>query len=161
MCAFISRNASGYHLKADAMQILIDCGSGTLLQLEQAGRSYKDIDAVCITHKHLDHCADLVPLIQALLATPNYKREKDLHVISSEEFITYYNKVFSADLGKHAYYAVQWIKIPGKLKFGPVHIMSAKTVNSTDSIAYRFESQEDMGSRSPAMSELRSRQAEP
>ncbi len=136
----LTRNAPGYHLEADGMQILIDCGSGTLLQLVRAGRSYRDIDAVCITHKHPDHCADLMPLIQALLATPNFRRDKALHIIGSGEFIRHYQKIFSADLGKYLNFTVQWLTIQGELKFGPFHIVSCKTVHSHDSIAFRFES---------------------
>jgi ribonuclease BN (tRNA processing enzyme) len=92
----LKRNAPGYLLEADGLQALVDCGSGILLQLEKAGRSYRDIDAVFITHRHPDHFADLIPLVQALLATPNYKREKDLFIIAPEGFRAYYNMTVSS-----------------------------------------------------------------
>ena len=55
----LKRNAPGYYIEAEDYRILVDCGSGTLLQLERAGRNYKDLDAVFITHRHPDHFADL------------------------------------------------------------------------------------------------------
>ncbi|HHN65197.1 MAG TPA: ribonuclease Z, partial [Nitrospirae bacterium] len=66
----LQRNAPGYLLELEGMRVLVDCGSGILLQLERAGRSYRDIDAVFITHSHPDHISDLMPLIHALIATP-------------------------------------------------------------------------------------------
>ncbi len=137
----LTRNAPGYYLEADGVQILVDCGSGTLLQLERAGRSYKDIDAVFVTHGHPDHFADLMPLIQALLATPNYKKQKDLSVIGPPEFLQYYQKAIASVLGSPEDFSIQLIEIGHMLDFGPFHILTAKTDHSTDSIAYRFEAE--------------------
>jgi len=39
----LKRNSPSNYLKIDDKQILIDCGSGTLLQLEKANLSYKEI----------------------------------------------------------------------------------------------------------------------
>lgn len=135
----LKRNASGYHLEAKRCRVLIDCGSGTLLQLEKAGMSYKDIDAVFITHRHPDHFADLMPLIQALLATPNFMREKDLFIMGSTAFMEYYQKAIASILGVPRDFSIQLTIIKDKLDFGPFHVISTKTVHSTDSIAYRFE----------------------
>ncbi len=133
------RNAPGYYLEAEDHQILVDCGSGTLLQLEKAGKSYKYVDAVFITHRHPDHFADLMPLIQALIATPEFRREKDLFIIAPGGFIVYYEKAIASILGKPKDFTVTLIEIEDKLDFGPFHIFTEKTVHSSDSIAYRFE----------------------
>ncbi|MBI4683374.1 MAG: MBL fold metallo-hydrolase [Nitrospirae bacterium] len=135
----LTRNAPGYYLEAEKSQILVDCGSGTLLQLEKAGKSYKHIDAVFITHRHPDHFADLMPLIQALIATPEFRREKDLFIIAPRGFIVYYEKAIASILGKPKDFTVTLIEIEDKLDFGPFHIFTEKTVHSSDSIAYRFE----------------------
>jgi ribonuclease BN (tRNA processing enzyme) len=49
---------SGY-LVEDAGRLLLDCGPGVLARL-RASRSV-DVDAIAITHFHLDHWGDLVP----------------------------------------------------------------------------------------------------
>ncbi len=135
----LKRNAPGYLLEAGEFQTLVDCGGGTLLQLEKAGRSYRDIDAVFITHRHPDHFADLIPLVQALIATPNYKREKDLFIIAPEGFRTYYNMTVSSLLSGAALDFVRVVEIFNKLDIAPLSVFTAKTVHSQDSIAYRFE----------------------
>lgn len=136
----LTRNAPGYYIEAEDYRILVDCGSGTLLQLERAGRNYKDLDAVFITHRHPDHFADLMPLIHALLATPKFKREKDLFIFGPEEFTNYYNTAITPVLGKPQDSFVRLYTIDDRLEFGPFHIFTERTVHSANSIAYRFES---------------------
>lgn len=135
----LKRNAPGYYLEAEDCRILVDCGSGTLLQLEKAGRSYRDIDAVFITHKHPDHFADLMPLIHALLATPNLNRVKELYVFSPKGFSEYYEASVASVIGHPKGFAVRNVEIQDKFHFGPFNIITAKTIHSADSIAYRFE----------------------
>jgi ribonuclease BN (tRNA processing enzyme) len=135
----LKRNAPGYFLEAEGRNVIVDCGSGTLLQLKKAGKSYKYIDAVFITHRHPDHFADLMPLIHALLATPKFTREKDLFIITPEGFSKYYNDAIAPIFGKLRSFSVQIIEIQDKLEFEPFHVFTAKTIHSRDSIAYRFE----------------------
>lgn len=45
--------------------LLIDCGSGVLHRLQQFDIGYEAIDSVLLTHHHLDHVADLLPLMKA------------------------------------------------------------------------------------------------
>jgi ribonuclease Z len=47
------------------MPLLFDCGAGTLLRLDQAGVGIDVLDAVVLTHLHLDHVSDLVALANA------------------------------------------------------------------------------------------------
>jgi len=135
----LQRNAPGYLLEAGGLQTLVDCGSGILLQLEKAGRSYKDIDAVFITHRHPDHFADLIPLIQALLATPSFKREKELLIVAPDGFREYYNMTVRSLLSGAKLDFIRIVEVYSKLDIGPFHVLTAKTVHSEDSIAYRFE----------------------
>jgi ribonuclease BN (tRNA processing enzyme) len=135
----LKRNAPGYYLEAKGRQVLVDCGSGTLLQLERAEKSYKDIDAVFITHLHPDHFADLMPLIHALLATPGFKRKKGLFVIGPDKFRDYYEKAIASVLGTPRDFSIHVIEIKDRLVLDPFRIFSAKTVHSHNSIAYRFE----------------------
>ncbi len=45
--------------------LLFDCGAGTLLRLGQAGIGIEDIEAVMLTHLHLDHVSDVLALANA------------------------------------------------------------------------------------------------
>jgi ribonuclease BN (tRNA processing enzyme) len=50
---------SGYLLEHDGHRLLVDCGPGVLARLRRK-EDWPRIDAIAITHFHLDHCGDLV-----------------------------------------------------------------------------------------------------
>jgi ribonuclease BN (tRNA processing enzyme) len=45
--------------------LLLDCGAGTLMRLDQLGVPIDDLDTVVLTHLHLDHVSDLLALANA------------------------------------------------------------------------------------------------
>ncbi len=57
------RSAAGYLLEANGLRILVDCGPGTLLRLDEAGVVPTTIDYVLLSHFHPDHHADLLGLL--------------------------------------------------------------------------------------------------
>jgi ribonuclease BN (tRNA processing enzyme) len=52
---------SGYLVEGPE-KLLLDCGPGVLGRLRES-RSWPDVDAIAITHFHLDHWGDLVPWV--------------------------------------------------------------------------------------------------
>lgn len=137
----LKRNAPGYYLKVFNKEILIDCGSGTLLQLEKAGKSYKSIDAVFITHTHPDHISDLIPLIQALIATPGFKREKDILIVGPNGLKGFYERYIASYVRRPKTFQCDVVEIKDKLDLDHLFIFSVKTIHSEESIAYRFEAE--------------------
>lgn len=59
------RGQAGYLVETDGTSVLVDCGSGVLHALATVAAGYRGIDAVLLTHLHLDHVADLLPLLKA------------------------------------------------------------------------------------------------
>ena len=51
---------SGYLVEGMG-RLLLDCGPGVLARLRNGDRGWPDVDAIVITHFHLDHWGDLVP----------------------------------------------------------------------------------------------------
>ncbi len=49
----------------DKARILIDTGSGSMYQYEQSGAQLEDLQAVVLTHLHIDHAVDLPSYIKA------------------------------------------------------------------------------------------------
>ena len=47
--------------------MILDIGSGVLHRLVQTGADVKSIDSVFISHFHVDHCSDFMPLYQTLM----------------------------------------------------------------------------------------------
>ncbi len=52
-------------LVEDDKLVLVDCGFGCLLRLEEAGYSPSDLDGILITHFHTDHCGELIGILKA------------------------------------------------------------------------------------------------
>jgi len=60
------RRATSLLLEAGGEEILIDCGPGSLQSVEDAGRSYRDIHRILLTHFHPDHTLGLGRLFSAM-----------------------------------------------------------------------------------------------
>jgi ribonuclease BN (tRNA processing enzyme) len=59
------RNQTGLLVESDDDTLLVDCGSGVLGELAATDAGYEAADTVLLTHHHLDHVADLMPLVKA------------------------------------------------------------------------------------------------
>jgi len=53
---------SGYVVESNGGRVLLDCGPGVLARLREA-EAWPSLDAIAITHFHLDHWGDLVPWV--------------------------------------------------------------------------------------------------
>src|SRR5919204_6821194 len=51
---------SGYLVNG---RVLLDCGPGVLARMRSANGSWPQVDAIVITHFHLDHWGDVVPWV--------------------------------------------------------------------------------------------------
>jgi len=138
----LTRNASGYYLSISDRHILIDCGSGTLLQLERAGKHYQVIDAVFVTHLHPDHVSDLIPFIHALMATPGFVREKGLLIAGPKGIRRFVESCVFGLLKKPKTFDCEIVEMEDKLTLGDTLVLATRTLHSANSLAYRFETGE-------------------
>ncbi|MFG2605703.1 ribonuclease Z [Streptomyces sp. NPDC048514] len=60
------RNHNGYLLRWDGEGILFDPGEGTQRQMLRAGVAAHDLNRLCVTHFHGDHCLGLAGVIQRI-----------------------------------------------------------------------------------------------
>src|SRR5918992_4308258 len=58
------RACSSYLVEADGYRLLMDCGNGSLMRLQQR-LDVADVDALLISHLHADHFADIYSLYYA------------------------------------------------------------------------------------------------
>jgi len=86
------RVQSGVFARLEDKPLLIDCGSGVLSRFPEAGLSHTEIDTVLLSHLHLDHVADLLPLIKA-----NWLRGKtDMKVYGPQGTEDWFSMVIAA-----------------------------------------------------------------
>lgn len=77
-------NSAGHLIETPRAKILFDLGRGCLRTLTELGISVHDIDALCLTHLHPDHVADVLPFFQAHFveyAKMPERRNKQLTII--------------------------------------------------------------------------------
>lgn len=60
------RNQNGYVLRWDGEGILFDPGEGTQRQMLRAGVTAHDLNRICVTHFHGDHCLGLAGVVQRI-----------------------------------------------------------------------------------------------
>ena len=136
----LRRNAAGYLLEVAGLEYLIDCGSGTLLRLERAQKNYRTLDAVFLTHTHVDHIGDLMPLIHAL-KLPGMPREKPLTIVGPPGFPAFFQRYIEPVVGLPSEFDVHVAEARNLEDWDGIGISTADTVHSSrmSSIAYRFE----------------------
>ncbi|MFC5972984.1 MBL fold metallo-hydrolase [Halomarina salina] len=119
----------------DRDPLLVDCGSGVLHALARTDVGYEGVSTVLLTHHHLDHVADLLPLLKAkwLAGTT------DLTVVGPEGT----RDLLDGLLDVHDYMqgrvdlTVEEVG-PGSFSVGGYDVEAVETVHSLYCLAYRF-----------------------
>jgi ribonuclease BN (tRNA processing enzyme) len=60
---------SGYLVESEGARVLLDCGPGVLARLRE-WEDWPRVDAIAITHWHLDHWGDLIPWVWGAMYGP-------------------------------------------------------------------------------------------
>lgn len=84
-----------YWVEVDGRSCLLDPGPGALVRLIDSSRapdSVDGIETVLLTHFHLDHCADLAPLLFAL-HSPVPEQTLPLHLIGPSGLVSHLEKL--------------------------------------------------------------------
>ncbi len=87
----VKRRSPATLVKINRHLLLFDTGPGTLRALEEAGRSFRDIDYIFYTHFHPDHLSDLVPFL-FVAHSPDYGRKKPVEIWGARGLAKIYHK---------------------------------------------------------------------
>jgi len=130
------RSSSGYLIWLDGKaRLLMDAGGGTALRFHQSGADFADLDAIALSHLHVDHSADLPALVKAGYFS---SRDRDLPIFGpAEGWLMPSTEVFLNRLlgpgGAYAYLA-HYLDPPG----GGAYALRPATVSPGDSTASPF-----------------------
>jgi ribonuclease BN (tRNA processing enzyme) len=133
-----NRVQSGILVRLEEKPLLLDCGSGVLSRFPEAGVSHTEVDTVLLSHLHLDHVADLHPLIKA-----NWLRgNTSMKVYGPEGTEKWFSKVLGAYEYLQEKVDVDVIElVPGK-EFTPdgfdCEITCTAAAHSVPTLAYRM-----------------------
>ena len=121
----------------DERPLLVDCGAGVLHRLSQTDPGYEAVSTVLLTHHHLDHVADLLPLLKARwLAGAEH-----LQVVGPAGT----KELLDDMLAVHDYLdgridlSVREIHPDEQIELAGLAVESYQTRHSVDCLAYRFE----------------------
>jgi ribonuclease BN (tRNA processing enzyme) len=67
------RACSGYLVRAGGRHVLVDAGNGSTTNLLRL-IDHTELDAVFVSHRHVDHCVDLIGMYYALRTRPDDER---------------------------------------------------------------------------------------
>lgn len=84
------RGCSGYHVRIEKNNILLDAGSGVLRQLAKMGIEAEDLDYIFLSHLHIDHISDVIPILFSKKHVLR-KIKKDLAIYGPRGFRNYYD----------------------------------------------------------------------
>lgn len=125
---------SCYLLEHASYKLLIDCGSGSLSQLQHFCK-LEELDAVILSHYHHDHIADVGPLqYSRMIAKQLNKTNKDLIIYGHA-----YDQAQFQKLAKPPYVKSTIFNEKSNLKIGPFSVSFFETNHKARCFAMRFE----------------------
>jgi ribonuclease Z len=131
------RSHNAYLLRFDDYGILFDPGEGAQRQMMKAGVSSSDIDRICLTHFHGDHCLGLPGIIQRI-SLDGVPHEIPVHYpAGGEEF--YQRLRHASSFYDRALVLPEPVKQPGLLAAGPFGALYAQRLHhSVETFGYRL-----------------------
>jgi len=139
------RQNAGYLLHIGTHRVLVDAGSGTIGRLMKVGIPVHRLDAIFVTHLHLDHTADLFPLLFAMRNSYGFQRTQDLTIYGPPGFQNFYTHldhvygrwILSEDYRIH----VRELRPNSEedIHVGTDRVRSFAMKHTPHSLAYRFE----------------------
>jgi ribonuclease BN (tRNA processing enzyme) len=135
--------ASCYLVEAEGFRLLIDLGSGALSALQREAGLY-DIDAICVSHLHADHCLDLCCYSVALTYHPEGPRPR-IPVYGPSQAAVRLGRALTADPGGGGGPAGMTDAFdftaltPGPIEIGPLRITTAAMNHPVETFGFRVE----------------------
>ncbi len=126
---------SGYLIREEGWNLLIDCGNGVLSRLQEQ-INYQDINAVILSHLHADHVSDIMIMRYGLeIAYNRGLRSEPLPLFAPAEPASEFDRLPY----KNAY-SVTPIGSDQELQIGPFTIQVRLGIHSVPSLALRVRS---------------------
>jgi ribonuclease BN (tRNA processing enzyme) len=129
--------ASCYLIEADDFRLVLDLGNGALGALQRY-TALSDVDAICLSHLHADHCIDMI----------SYSVFQNYHPEAPQPRIPVYGPPGTADrlalaLGSHSKGMADAFEFaaltPGTIEIGPLRITTALMRHPVVTFGFRIE----------------------
>ncbi|CAG0981859.1 hypothetical protein ANRL3_02186 [Anaerolineae bacterium] len=137
------RSPAGVLVRVGTTPLLFDIGPGTMVRLALAGVSYQDLEYVFLTHLHSDHTLDLATFLQINDSTPDWTRNRPIHLIGCRGTQRFYDQLMQVYPGiSPQSYTIDIREVATeRIASDGWMIETAKTQHTGSSIAYRIEAE--------------------
>lgn len=93
-----SRTASAYWLETDSGTILLDCAPSVIHRMAEEGLAWQELDAIWISHFHLDHFGGLAPFLFGTKYAPETQhRIRPLRVFGPAGLVSLFKTIDGAN----------------------------------------------------------------
>jgi ribonuclease BN (tRNA processing enzyme) len=129
--------ASCYLLEAEGFRLVLDLGSGAVGTLQRHVGLY-DVDAVCLSHLHADHCLDLCPYWVARTFHPDGPRPR-IPVYSPAGTASRMARAYGLDEHPGMTEAFEFVTLaPGSQRIGPFQVTAAHVNHPVETFGFRL-----------------------
>jgi ribonuclease BN (tRNA processing enzyme) len=125
-------------LEAEGFRLLLDLGNGAIGPLQRQA-SLDEIDAVCLSHHHPDHCLDVCPLWVARSYDPR-RRYPRIPVYGPAGTARRMARAYGMDEDPGMTEAFDFVTlVPGKREIGPFQVTLAHMNHPVETFGFRVE----------------------
>lgn len=138
------RASSGYWLQADGGSVLLDCSAASVQRMAQEGCDWVNLDAIWISHFHLDHCGGLAPFLFGTKHAPETQgRTKRMLVfgpLGLRKLVEIFDSAYDYGLFKQPF-PLEIVEVDADRKFEIAGLTASffSTPHTDDSHAIRFD----------------------
>jgi ribonuclease BN (tRNA processing enzyme) len=130
--------ASCYLVQADGFRLLLDLGNGALGALQRHISLY-DIDAICLSHHHVDHCVDMCAYSVARSHHPDGPRPR-IPVYGPARTAERLTRALGLDPSTSMTDAFDFITLtPGTIEIGPLRVTADHMNHPVETFGFRLE----------------------
>lgn len=130
--------ASCYLIEAEGFRLVLDLGNGALGALQRYTGLY-DVDAICLSHLHADHCFDLAPYYVARTYAPGGARPP-IPVYAPPGAAERMSQVYGPAEGRAMTEAFGFqVLAPGEREIGPFRVRLAQMNHPVETFGFRLE----------------------
>lgn len=132
------RMCSGYLLEADGLTLLLDAGNGSTGNLQRE-HHLGDLDAIVVSHRHVDHCIDLIGCYYNLRFDPSFTGRMPLYAAAEVHELLTGMLSNDAPMSFDDVFAHQQIGHGDELSIGPAHLCFARSLHPVPTVSTRIE----------------------
>jgi ribonuclease BN (tRNA processing enzyme) len=130
--------ASSYLIEADGFRLLIDLGNGALGSLQRF-IGLGDVDAICLSHHHADHCLDMCEYLYARGYHPDGALPQ-IPVYGPARTQERLTRALGLEPGADMTEAFDFVTLaPGTLEIGPLRVTVAHMNHPVETFGFRVQ----------------------